>query len=62
MALQQINGFGNYPVMPTKLATLPANAKVTSVDDNGLTWSIEGMQGNLAHTDVHVIDKGVAYV
>jgi len=62
IALQQINGFGSYPVIPTKLCTLPARAKVTSVNDKGLTWHVDGGQGKLEDTDVHVIDKGVAYV
>jgi hypothetical protein len=62
IALQQIHGFVGYPVMPTKLATLPANAKVTSLDDQGMTWTVEDRHGRIEHTDVHVIDKGVAYV
>jgi hypothetical protein len=51
-----------FPVLPTKLATLPGNAKVSSVDNKGITWQIDGTYGKLTNTDVHVIDKGVAYV
>ncbi len=62
IALQQLNGFRKFPVMPTKLATLPASAKVQSVNDNGLLWEMGDNYGIIKDTDVHVIDKGVAYV
>jgi hypothetical protein len=62
IALQQVYGFMKFPVLPTKLATLPGNAKVSSVDNKGITWQIDGTYGKLTNTDVHVIDKGVAYV
>lgn len=62
IALQQLHGYGKFPVIPSKLATLPARAKVKSIDQNGITWEVNGQYGILQQTDVHVIDKGVAYV
>lgn len=62
IALNQVYGFSQYPVLPIKLSTLPASAKVLSVDDEGVTWKIEDKNGSLKNTDVHIIDKGVAYV
>lgn len=62
IALQQLYGFGKFPVIPSKLATLPARAKVRSVDQQGITWEVNGQHGIIQHTDLHVIDKGVAYV
>jgi len=61
IALQQLNGFTRFTVMPTKLATLPASAKVKSVNEERLIWEMDNKFG-VVDTDVHVIDKGVAYV
>jgi hypothetical protein len=61
IALQQLNGFTRFAVMPTKLATLPASAKVKSVNEERLIWEMDNKFG-VVDTDVHVIDKGVAYV
>ena len=62
IALTQLHGFTNFPTMPTKLATLPASAKVISVNEEGITWQNGAELGELRNTDVHVIDKGVQNV
>ena len=62
IALNQLGGFTKYPVLPTKLATLPASAKVTGFDEHGLTWQTTTQIGRIEKMDVHVIDKGVADV
>jgi len=61
IALQQLNGFTKFPVLPTKLPTLPASAKITHADEHRLVWEM-GEKCGVIDSDVHVIDKGVAYV
>ena len=62
IALQQLYGFKQFPVIPTKLPTLPAVAKVQSVDEDGISWQVDGRKSSINNIDVHVIDKGVADV
>lgn len=62
IALHQLNGFLKFPLLDTKLATLPATCRVTSFDDKGITWQTAEKIGRIEMTDVHVIDKGVANV
>ena len=44
------------------MPTLPANAKVKSLGESGLVWEIEDKVGAIENMDLHIIDKGVAYV
>tara|TARA_R110001592_G_scaffold25626_4_gene97235 strand:- start:6126 stop:6875 length:750 start_codon:yes stop_codon:yes gene_type:complete len=62
IALQQLGGFTGYNTLPTRLPTLPANAVVKEFSDTHIKWEMEGRSGVIENTDVHVIDKGVAYV
>jgi len=62
IAAHQIDGMIPTRKIPTKLATLPANAKVTKVDQEGVVWEMDDMVGMVKDMDLHVIDKGVAYV
>jgi len=43
------------------LPTLPASAKITHADEHRLVWEM-GEKCGVIDSDVHVIDKGVAYV
>lgn len=62
IALHQLDGFVPTKKLPTKLPTLPANAKVTSFGEDAIGWKHGDLRGVISNTDVHVIDKGVAYV
>jgi len=62
MACHQVDGFLPTKKLPTKLPTLPAWAKVLEVNDEGLAWQSLDKSGKVINSDVHVIDKGVAYV
>ena len=62
IALHQLDGFVATKKLPTKLPTLPASAIVSKVNDDGVEWQLENRTAVLSGTDVHVIDKGVAYV
>lgn len=62
IAAHQIEGMVPTKKIPVRLPTLPANAKVTSVYQSGLVWEMDDMVGTVENTDIHVIDKGVAYV
>ena len=62
MALHQIDGMVPTKKIPVKLPTLPALAKVIEVQEDCLVWELEDNTGVIYDTDVHVIDKGVAYV
>ena len=62
IAAHQIEGMVPTKKIPVRLPTLPANAKVTSVYQSGLVWEMDDKVGTVENTDIHVIDKGVAYV
>lgn len=62
IALHQIQGQVPTKKIPVKLPTLPAMAKVTCFDEQGLAWEMEDQFGVVKDSDVHVIDKDVAYV
>jgi len=62
IALHQIQGQVPTKKIPVKLPTLPAMAKVTYFDEQGLAWEMEDQFGVVKNSDVHVIDKDVAYV
>lgn len=62
IALHQIGGFRGYETIPNKLPTLPGSAVVTEVSDTHIAWNHQGRHGKISGNDVHVIDKGVAYV
>lgn len=62
MAAHQIDGMVTTNKIPVKLPTLPANARVLRVTDTGITWELDNVENSIDHSDVHVIDKGVAYV
>jgi len=62
IALHQLEGFVNTNKLPSKLPTLPALAKVLEVNTDGVKWQLDKNKVETQGTDVHVIDKGVAYV
>jgi hypothetical protein len=62
IALHQLGGFRGYETIPTNLPTLPGNAVVTEISESHIKWNYEGRVGQIENNDVHVIDKGVAYV
>jgi hypothetical protein len=62
IALHQMDGLVSTNKIPVTLPTLPGNAKVTKFDQQGITWELGDTKGVITGTDVHVIDKGVAYV
>lgn len=62
MALNQMNGYGSYDIIPDSIATLPQDCDVLGQDSHGLSYrhlnSINSIQGQ----DVHVLNKGFANV
>ena len=62
IAAHQMDGMVPTKKIPVRLPTLPANAKVKSLGESGLVWEIEDKVGAIENMDLHIIDKGVAYV
>jgi hypothetical protein len=62
IAVHQIDGMISTNKIPVRLPTLPANAKVIRVDQSGIAWELDDKVGLVENMDLHVIDKGVAYV
>ena len=49
-----------FPITFTGCVT--ETARVTEFDQQGISWELGDTKGVITGTDVHVIDKGVAYV
>ena len=62
IALQQMNGFVDYEVLPIKLPTLMPECEILKIDDNGLAWRHDNKVMYTVEQDVHVLNKGVANV
>ena len=62
IALQHINGFVDYDVLPLQLPTLMPQCKILKVDDKGLVWQHDGKVMYTVDQDVHVLNKEVADV
>ena len=62
IALHQIDGMRPNRKIPSRLPTLPALAIVKHMNDKGVVWEMDDQVGYTEDTDLHVIDKGVAYV
>jgi hypothetical protein len=62
IALQQINGFLDYDVMPMKLPTLTPQCKILKINDRGVTWQYDDKILYTVDQDVHVLNKEVADV
>jgi len=62
IALQQINGFLDYEVLPIRLPTLMPQCRVLKIDDHGLVWQHQDQIQYTVDQDVHVLNKEVADV
>ena len=62
IALQQMNGFVDYEVLPMKLPTLMPECEILKINDNGLAWRYDNKVMYTVDQDVHVLNKGVADV
>jgi hypothetical protein len=62
IALNQINGHRNYPVIPDSMATVPADVELLHLGDNGLTIGYNDSAIKLHDQDLHVLNKELANV
>jgi len=62
IALQQVNGFVDYEVLPMKLHTLMPQCEILKIDDSGLVWRHDNKVMYTVDQDVHVLNKEVANV
>ena len=62
IALQQINGFVDYEVLPMKLPTLMPQYEILALGDKGVVWRHNDKVMYTLDQDVHVLNKEVADV
>jgi len=62
IALNQLSGFVGYDSIPGAIATVPADANIVNINDEGITISIMDKQCTLQHQDLHVLNKEIANV
>jgi len=62
IALNQINGYHGYDVIPDSIATLPHDCQVLSRDHHGLNYRYLNNVNRITCQDVHVLNKEFANV
>ena len=62
IALNQINGHKEYDVIPDSIATVPADAEILELNDNGAVIRFNDKIISLQDQDLHFLNKDVAYV
>ena len=62
IALNQLSGFVNFDSIPDSIATVPADATILNVNNEGMTISTMDKQFTLQHQDLHVLNKEIADV
>ena len=62
IALNQINGHRNFPTIPDRMATVPADVELLHFDDNSLTISSNNTAVKLCDQDLHILNKEIANV
>ena len=62
IALNQINGHREYDVIPDSIATVPADAEILELNDNGAVIRYKDKTISLQDQDLHFLNKEVANV
>lgn len=62
VALEQIGGHRDYDVIPDSIATVPADAELLQLTEQGATISHHNKKVILQNQDLHFLNKDVAYV
>ena len=62
IALNQVNGYHGYDVVPDSIATLPNDCQILSRDDHGISYRYLDNVNNIKNQDVHVLNKEFANV
>lgn len=62
IALNQINGHREYDLIPDSIATVPADAEVIELNDNGAVIRCNDKMILVQDQDLHFLNKEIAYV
>lgn len=62
IALNQVNGYHGYDVIPDSIATLPHDCKILSRDVHGIDYQYLANVNSITGHDVHVLNKEFANV
>ena len=62
IALNQISGHGDYDIIPDSIATVPADAEILNLEENGAVVRWNDITIKLCDQDLHFLTKEVANV
>lgn len=62
IALNQISGHGDYDIIPDSIATVPADAEILNLEENGAVVRWKDITVKLCDQDLHFLPKEVANV